>query len=201
MAKEKEVTFEEIMTTYSQHVSKNYPAPGEFKERMEMLLEHKRERTEDEEYISSLETNVVFLHDLVTEGEVLLDKFLRPDTRAKEKLDTLLDKLEEKVRSQTKKRRKALFEEGSDEKFKELVQMKSEGSDEYRGKLEFNYIYLMTLRIFLFEFFNVLESIKESYSLAEMEEGASNNVIGSLGLVANYYLENVMVEEGTVKGE
>lgn len=201
MAKEKEVTFEEIMTTYSQHVSKNYPAPGEFKERMEMLLEHKRERTEDEEYISSLETNVVFLHDLVTEGEVLLDKFLRPDTRAKEKLDTLLDKLEEKVRSQTKKRRKALFEEGSDEEFKELVQMKSEGSDEYRGKLEFNYIYLMTLRIFLFEFFNVLESIKESYSLAEMEEGASNNVIGSLGLVANYYLENVMVEEGTVKGE
>ena len=201
MAKEKEATFEEIMATYSQHVSKNYPAPDEFKERMEMLLENKRERTGDEEYISSLEANVVFLHDLVTEGEVLLDKFLRPDTRAKEKLDTILDKLEEKVRSQTKKRRIALFEEGSDEEFKELARMKSEGSDEYGGKLEFNYIYLMTLRIFLFEFFNVLESIKESYNLAEMEEGASKNVMDSLGLTANYYLENVMVEERTVKGE
>jgi hypothetical protein len=201
MAKEKEATIEEILATYSQHVSKNYPAPEEFKERMEMLLDNKRERTGDEEYISSLETNVVFLHDLVTEGEVLLGKFLRPDTRAKEKLDAILEKLEEKVRSQTKKRRKALFEEGSDEEFSKLARMKREKSDEYKGKLEFNYIYLMTLRIFLFEFFNVLESIKESYKLMEMEEGAPKMVMDSLGLTANCYLENVMVDEGAGKGE
>ena len=197
MAKEKEANFAEILTTYSQHVSKNYPSPAEFKERMEMLLENKRERTGEEEYIDSLETNVVFLHDLVTEGEVLLGRLLRPDTRAKEKLDTILEKLEEKVRSKTKKRRKALFEEGSEEEFSELARMKREASDEYKDKLEFNYIYLMTLRIFLFEFFNVLESIKESYVMAEMEEKAPRMVIDSLELTANYYLENVTVQEET----
>lgn len=201
MAKEKEATFEEILATYSQHVSGSYPAPGEFKERMEILLQNKRERTDEEEYIGSLETNVVFLHDLVTEGEVLLQKLLNPDTRAKEKLDTILEKLEGKVRSQTKRRRKALFEEGSDEAFIELARLKRAGSDEYKSKLEFNYIYLMTLRIFLFEFFNVLESIKDTYALADMDDKAPKMIMDSLGLTANYYLENVKVDEGAVSGE
>jgi hypothetical protein len=195
MAKEKQATFEEILATFSQHISKNYPAPEEFRERMEMLLENKRERTEKDEYVISLEANVVFLHDLVTEGEVLLGKLLRPDTKAKEKLDVILDKLEKKVRARTKKRSRALFEEEGDEEFKELARMKHEGSSEYRPKLEFNYIYLMALRILLFEFFNVLESIKESYVLAEMEERAPQMVMASLRLMANFYLENVKVEE------
>jgi hypothetical protein len=201
MAKEKKATFEEILATFSQHLSANYPAPEEYRKRVELLIENKRERTGKDEYIDSLETNVVFLHDLVTEGEVLLDRLLRPDTRAREKLDTILEKLEEKVRSRTKKRRKALFEEGSDEEFKELVQMKLQGSDEYRDKLEFNYIYLMTLRIFLFEFFNLLESIKKGYTLAEMEDKAPKMVMNSLGLAANYYLGNVTVQEGAGSGE
>jgi hypothetical protein len=201
MAKEKEATLEEILTTYSDHISKSYPAPEEFRQRMDMLLENKRERTSEEEYIGSLETNVVFLHDLVTEGEVLLDRFLRPDTRAKEQLDTILEKLEKKVRLQTKKRRKALFEGEGDEEFSELARMKREDSDQYRSKLEFNYIYLMTLRLLLFEFFNVLGSIKEMYALAEMKEEATKVVMDSLGLTANYYLENVTVEEEAEKGE
>ena len=195
MAMEKEATFEEILATYSDHVSKSYPAPAQFRQRMEMLLENKREKTGEEEYLGSLETNVVFLHDLVTEGEVLLDKLLRPDTRAKEKLDTILEKLEKKVRSQTKKRRESLFEADGDEEFSELARLKREDPDRYRSKLEFNYIYLMTLRILLFEFFNVLGSIKEMYPLAEMKANAPKLVMDSLGLTANYYLENVTVEE------
>ena len=201
MAKEKKVTFEEILATFSQHLSANYPAPEEYRERMDLLLENKRERTGSEEYIVSLETNVVFLHDLVTEGEVLLDRLLRPDTRAREKLDTILEKLEERIRSKTKRRRKALFEEGSDEEFKELVQMRLENPDEYMDRLEFNYIYLMTLRIFLFEFFNVLESVKEGYALADMQDSAPKMVMDSLGLAANYFLCNVTVQGGSGGGD
>jgi hypothetical protein len=194
MVKEKRATIEEIVSTFSAHISKSFPSPAEFQERLRLLLENKRERTDSDEYMNSLEANIVFLHDLITEGEALLDLLLREEERNEQNLVSILEEMEKKVRSQTKKRHAAVFSKGGDDAFRELVEMKRKGDPGYAEKLEFDYLYLMTLRILLFEFFNVLASIKEGYKLAKMKAGASKTVTDSLGVTAHYYLGNVEVE-------
>jgi hypothetical protein len=194
MVKEKRATLEEILATFSSHVSKSYPSPEEFQERLHLMLDNKKEGKSGEVYAGSLENNIVFLHDLVTEGQALLDILLRPDRTPKKGLDSILEEMEGKVRAQTKKRHRAVFERGEDEEFRELAEMRRGKSPEYIEKLEFNYLYLMTLRILLFEFFNVLESIRAGYELADMKQAASKEVIDSLALTAHFYLGNVQVE-------
>jgi hypothetical protein len=198
MVKEKRATIEEILATFSAHVSKSYPSPGEFQERLRLLLENKRERTDREAYANSLEANVVFLHDLITGGRALLDLLLKG--REGKNLASILDEMEKKARAQTKKRLAAVFSKGGDEEFRELSDMKRNGDPGYVEKLEFNYLYLMTLRMLLFEFMIVLESIKEGYALAKMNESANKTVIDSLGVTAHYYLGNVTVESETPGG-
>jgi hypothetical protein len=200
MVKEKRATIEEILATFSDHVSKNYPPPDEFQERLRLLLENKRDRTDGTEYTDSLEANIVFLHDLITEGRALLDLLLREKEGRGKKLEPILEEMEKKVRSQTKRRRGVVFSKEGDEDFRELAEMKREGDPGYVEKLEFNYLYLMTLRILLFEFFSVLESIKEGYKLASMRKDAPKSVTDSLGVTAHYYLGNVKVEEGPDEG-
>ena len=191
MVNEKLATLEEILATFSSHVSKNYPSPEEFQERLRLLLENKKEGKEGETYAGSLETNVVFLHDLVTEGRALLELLLRPDKSLKRNLEAILDEMEGRVRAQTRKRHAAVFDRGEDEEFRELAAMRREKSSDYLEKLEFNYLYLMTLRILLFEFMSVLQSIKAEYRLAEMGSSASKEVTDSLALTAHFYLGNV----------
>ena len=200
MVKERRATIEEILATFSDHVSKSYPSPDEFRERLKLLLENKRERTGGTEYADSLEANIVFLHDLITEGRALLDLLLREKEGRGKKLESILEDMEKKVRSQTKRRRGVVFSKGGDEEFRELAEMKREGDQGYVEKLEFNYLYLMTLRILLFEFFSVLESIKRDYKLARMSKDAPKYVTDSLGVTAHYYLGNVKVEEGSDEG-
>jgi hypothetical protein len=193
MVKEKQAKLEEILTTFSSHVSKNYPSPEEFQERLHLLLDNKKEGKGGDVYAKSLENNVVFLHDLVTEGRALLALLLRPDKEPKKNLDVMLEEMEGKVRAQTKKRHAAVFDRGEDEEFRELAAMRRGKSADYIEKLEFNYLYLMTLRILLFEFMSVLQSIKAEYRLAEMKPGASKEVTDSLALTAHFYLGNVKV--------
>lgn len=194
MVREKQAGLKEILTTFSSHISKSYPSPGEFQERLRLLLENKKEGTGDDAYTKSLETNIVFLHDLVTEARALLGLLLKSEGKPKKNLDAILEEMEGKVRAQTKKRHAAVFVRGEDEEFRELAEMKREESTGYIEKLEFNYLYLMTLRILLFEFFNVLESIKAGYKLAKMKPDASREVTDSLALTAHFYLGNVKVE-------
>lgn len=195
MVKEKRATLEEILATFSSHISKSYPSPEEFQERLRLMLDNKKEGKSDEIYAGSLENNIVFLHDLVTEGRALLDLMLRPDRVPKKGLEAILEEMEGKVRVQTKKRHKAVFGRGEDEEFRELAEMRRGEFPDYIEKLEFNYLYLMTLRILLFEFLGVLESIRKDYELAEMKPGASKEVTDSLALTAHFYLGNVQVEE------
>ena len=194
MVNEKRAELEEILATFSSHISKSYPSPDEFQERLHLMLDSKKKGKSAEAYAASLENNIVFLHDLVTEGRGLLDLMLRHDKKPKRSLDTILDEMERKVRAQTKKRHTAVFDRGEDEEFRELAEMRSGDMNEYVEKLEFNYLYLMTLRILLFEFFNVLGSIRTEYELAEMSPGASKEVTDSLALTAHFYLGNVQVE-------
>ena len=194
MVKEKRAKLEEILVTFSSHISKSYPSPVEFQERLHLMLESKKEGKGGDAYTKSLETNIVFLHDLVTEGRALLDLLLNPEMEPRKSLDEILEEMEEKVKVQTKKRYEAVFDHGEDEEFRELAEMKRGESDGYIEKLEFNYLYLMTLRILIFEFFNVLESIKAEYKLAKMKPDASKQVTDSLALTAHFYLGNVQVE-------
>ena len=201
MVKEKRAKLEEILATFSSHVSKNYPSPEEYQERLRLLLENKKADRGGEAYAGSLETNVVFLHDLVTEGRALLDLLLTPGKAPKKSLEAILEDMEGKVRAQTKKRHAAVFERGEDEEFRELAELRRGKSGDYIEKLEFNYLYLMTLRILLFEFMSVLQSIKAEYLLAEMKPGASKEVTDSLALTAHFYLGNVNIEGKSDVGE
>jgi len=82
--KERHVTVEEILATYSNHITKSYPSPEEFKERLGLLLTHKKDRMGDDEYATSLEMNIIFLHGLVFEGEALLDVLLGGKRKAEQ---------------------------------------------------------------------------------------------------------------------
>ncbi|HER42833.1 MAG TPA: hypothetical protein ENO08_00035 [Candidatus Eisenbacteria bacterium] len=195
MVQEKGATLEEILATFSSHVSKNYPSPEEFQERLRLLLDNKRAGKEGGAYAQSLETNVVFLHDLVTEGRVLLDLLLRPDKAPKKNLEAIIEEMEGKVRAQTKKRHAAVFDRGEDEEFRELAEMRRGKAADYIERLEFNYLYLMTLRMLLFEFMSVLQSIKAEYRLADMKPGVAKEATDSLALTAHFYLGNVKVAE------
>lgn len=193
MAKKMRVKLEEILATFSSHVSKNYPSPEDFQERLRLLLDNKKEGKGSDVYARSLETNVVFLHDLVTGGRALLDLLLSPDKEPKGSLDVILEEMEGKIRSQTRKRHTEIFERDGDEEFRELAGMRRGKSDEYIERLEFNYLYLMTFRMLLFEFMSVLQSIRAEYQLADMKPGAVKEITDSLALTAHFYLGNVKV--------
>lgn len=196
--KERHVTVEEILATYSNHITKSYPSPEEFKERLGLLLTHKKDRMGDDEYATSLEMNIIFLHGLVFEGEALLDVLLggkRKKEQAGKSLSSILGEMETKMKGQTKQRHKEAFIEGKDESFHDLFNMKTSRHKAYVEKLEFDYRYLMTLRILFFEFFNVLASVKSQYKLARMTTSASRRVLDALKLNAHYYLGNIEVTE------
>jgi len=199
----KTVTIDEIIATFSSHVSQSYPSPKDFRRNFSLLLKGKRERADESGYSVSLEKNIVFLVDLVAEGERLIEKLLRPgypDEQDAESIPVRLEAMEKTAHERTAKLHREAFVEGTAAGFEELRGDRSAGGAAYVDKLEFNYRYLMTLRIFLFEFISVLAAVRSEYSISEAGHEAARKIRDHLELTAHYYLGNVAVgEEGAVK--
>jgi hypothetical protein len=197
----KTVTIDDIIATFSSHIEKHYPSPKDFRRNFNLLLKGKRERTDEGGYSVSLEKNIVFLSDLVAAAEALVETLLGPagdGAPAEGGGPSLLEALEKKAHETTAERHREVFVEGAAGEFGELRGDRPAGGASYVDKLEFNYRYLMTLRIFLFEFVSVLAAVRPEYSVSGAAAGAARKIRNHVEVTAHYYLGNVAVgAEGT----
>jgi len=201
----KPATIEEVLSTFSSHLAKNYPSPDDFRRNFDLLLKGKRERPGAAEYPVSLERNIVFLNDLVAEAEAFVERILAAETGGgtkEEDISPALDAIEKKAHETNTRRHREAFVDGSAEDFRELREDRVAGEKPYLDKLEFNYRYLMTLRIFLFEFISVLAAIRAGYSIAGGTPEILAKIRNHLELTVHYYLGNVAVggEDGAEPG-
>jgi hypothetical protein len=198
MAGKKKADIEALIATFSAHVSENYPAPEVYRENLTTMLAAKKERMERGDYVASLERNLVFLKDLVTEGEALLEYLLErihnPEPTA-DKINIALGALEEKVRGGTADRVEQVLGESDEDDFRELTELRGKDQETYTEKLEFNYIYFMAFRMLLFEFFGVLAAVRDEYEITRVDEAAIGLIQGNIEMTTNYYLGNISVGE------
>lgn len=189
-----QATLDEILATFSGHLARSYPTPEDFRCNFDILLFGKRDRTDAEGYRLSLEKNVVYLSVLLDEALDLAERMLDPDSPSDEKaLPGIIQGIEKKARGATAARHKRAFVEGSDPAFDELhAGREAKG---YLEKLEFNYRYLMTLRVFFVEFVSVLAAVRSGYDLAPPPPDARRRVRNQIEIMAHYYLGNVTVKE------
>ena len=201
----KPATIEEVCATFSSHLAENYPSPGDFRRNFDLLLAGKRERPGAAEYPASLERNIVFLNDIVAEAEALVERILAAETGEGAKVEDIvpaLDAIEKKAHETNARRHREAFVEGTAADFGEMRADRAAGGKPYLDKLEFNYRYLMTLRIFLFEFISVLAAIRAGYSIAGGTHEILAKIRNHLELTVHYYLGNVAIggEEGAGPG-
>lgn len=198
MTGKKKADIEALIATFSTHVSDNYPAPQVYQENLTSMLAAKKERMESGEYLASLEKNLVFLKDLVTEGEALLEYLLERINNAEptaEKINAALGALEEKVRGGTAGRIEQVLGESDEDDFRELTALRGKDQEAYTEKLEFNYIYFMAFRMLLFEFFGVLAAVRDEYEIMRVDEAAIGLIQSNIEMTTNYYLGNISVGE------
>ena len=194
----KRADIEALIATFSEHVSENYPAPDVYRKNISSMLAAKKERMESGEYVKSLEKNLVFLKDLVTEGEAYLEYLLERINDKEPTTDEItgaLGSMEEKVKTGTFGRVEELLGGSGGEEFGELVALRGKDEKAYVEKLEFNYIYFMAFRMLLFEFFGVLAAVREEYEIEKVDEAAFGLVHSNIEMTANYYLGNISVGE------
>lgn len=188
----------DLLATYSAHVSSSYPSPRQFRENLERILATKRKRFPGEEYAASLDTNIVYLNDLIVEGEAALDVLFdqkRSMSIDSSRVNALLLEMEERVRGRSEQRRNEVFGgEGSGE-FTELRELKGTDTAAYVEKLESTYRYLMIFKVLLFEFFNVMGPIMSRYPFARTTEETRRQVLNHIELTANYYLGTITVKD------
>jgi hypothetical protein len=187
---------DEILATFSSHITKSYPSPESFRENFDMLLKGKRGRSSEADYASSLEKNIVYLNELVAGAEALIGRLLDspgPEGEGDVVLVDELNKLERRAHERTSGAHSNAFIQGKGDEFKELIEERKTGGAAYIEKLEFNYRYLMTLRIFLFEFLGVLGAIRSEYRIEKAVPLAIQRIRNHVEVTAHYYLGNVAV--------
>jgi hypothetical protein len=196
--KKKKADIEQVMATFSALVKERYPEPDQFNANLRNLLDSKKQRMARDEYILSLEKNSVFLKDLVSEGEAYLELVLgriNDETLTSGEIGKMLGELESKVRSSTAERRDEIIAKGEKGEFGEIIALKESDPEVYLEKLEFNYMYMMSMRLFLFEFFGLLIAAREEYVIERADDAALRYIMNNIEMTANFYLENISVGE------
>lgn len=201
----KAATIEEVLATFSSHLAKNYPSPDDFRRNFDLLIKGKRERPGAAGYAVSLERNIVFLNDLVAEAGALVERIFASETAGgakEEDIPQTLDAIEKRAHETNARRHRESFVDGSSAEFGEIRADREAGGKPYLDKLEFNYRYLMTLRIFLFELISVLAAVRAEYSVAGAAPENLAKVRNNLELTVHYYLGNVAIggEDGAAPG-
>jgi hypothetical protein len=197
-AGKKRADIEALMATYSEHVSANYPGPARFRDNLARMLAAKKEQLSPEAYVDSLESNLVFLVDLVTEGEAYLELVLgrvNDGGLTSAEIAGTIEEMEGRVRASTARRREELLDPQAGGELAGLTALREGGGGEYVEKLEFNYIYYMAMRLLLFEFFNVLAAVREEYTVQRVDEAAFDHVRIHVEMTVNYLLGNISVGE------
>ncbi len=189
-------TIEDVLATFSSHLAEHYPAPAEFRRNFDLLLGKKRERPDAADYAAALERNIVFLNELLAAAEALVARIAGPDAAGlkEEEVAPALEAIEKQAHESTSSRHREAFVDGTAADYAELRADRAAGGEGYLEKLEFNYRYLMTFRIFLFEFIAVLAAIRTSYALSGDSALILQKIRAYLELTAHFYLGNVEVK-------
>lgn len=189
-------TIEDVLATFSSHLAEHYPEPAAFRRNFDLLLAKKRERPGAAGYPAALERNIVFLNDLVAQAEALVERIAAPDGGGLKEEDVApaLEAIEKRAHESTSSRHREAFVDGTAADYAELRADRAAGAQGYLDKLEFNYRYLMTFRIFLFEFIAVLAAIRASYAISGDSKLILNKIRNYLEVTAHYYLGNVAVK-------
>jgi hypothetical protein len=193
----KRIGIEEVLATFSSHISNQYQSPGDMRSMLDALLERKRRRMGGDEYKKSLEKNLVFLNDIALEGEAFLDLLTKPGglEMSENKLHSVLGEMEQKVRSRTDERHGEIFSGSEDGDFKELRRLRESDEKAYIERMEFDYRYLMTFKILLFDFFNVLLRVGSEYEIAPDALTDRKRIMNHIELTVHYFLGNIKIEE------
>lgn len=193
----KRATLDEIIATFSSHLSKSYPTPADFRRNFDILLWGKRDRSDAAAYALSLERNIVYLDVLVEEALSLVERLLAPAEALGEKeIASALGEIETSARRSTGTRHKRAFVSLEEPSFRGLAEGRAAGGPSYVEKLEFDYRYLMTLRLFLFEFISVLAAVRAEYDVEAESAGDLARIRAQLGVIANFYMGNVSAGDG-----
>ena len=119
----KRATLEEIIATFSNHVSRNYPSPADFRRNFDILLWGKRDRDGADGYAGTLEKNIVYLDGVIDEALSLAGRFLGAGEAPGEKeLAALLGSIETGARRATGKRHERAFVKRDDPLFCALAE-------------------------------------------------------------------------------
>ena len=200
--KKKNADIEDLLATFADHIAGSYPEPELFRNNIVKLLEEKRERKSETEYIVSLEKNIVFLSDLAIEGEAFLEMLLsqiNDESPVDVKVENYLQEMESRVRANIPERYREVFSGKRTEEFGELLDARDEGVKAYLEKLSFTYFYLTTFRMLLFEFFNLLCVVRKEYVIGRVDSAAPGHLLSHIEMTANYYLGNIGVGEVTAE--
>jgi hypothetical protein len=194
----KTIGMDDLVAAFMAHISDKYAEPQEFSTKLDVLLSEKRKRAEPAEYADMLEKNIVFFNDLIVEGEALIDLLLRPKKKGRgggEKIDLneLLAEMERKARARNDERIQKIF--GADGEV-ELTGGTALDDPSFIAKLEFDYKYLMALKILLFEFLSALDTVLKEYEVDPGEGDAGRRIIDSIKMAANFYIGNIDITSG-----
>ena len=193
----KRATLDEIVATFSKHLSRSYPAPADFSRNFDILLWGKRDRSDAAGYTLTLEKNIVYLDGLIEESLAFVERLLAPGADLDgNRIAAILAEMEKRARESTNARHERSFASREEPAFRALAEGREAGGAGYIEKLEFNYRYLMTLRLFLFEFVSVLAAVRAEYDTERAGPGDIARIRAQLGVTANYYLGNVSAGEG-----
>jgi hypothetical protein len=122
--KKKSADIEDLLATFADHIAGSYPEPRQFRDNIVNLLEQKRKQKSESEYIVSLEKNIVFLSDLVIEGEAFLEMLLsqiNDESPVDVKVENYLQEMESRVRANIQERYDEIFSGQKNEEFVELL--------------------------------------------------------------------------------
>jgi len=197
MAK-KRIEVEELIATFTSHLRDRYPSVEDFQGGLRELLEGKREKYRGDAYIEAVERNIVYFNDLVTGVEALMDRiFKSPRNLGKvlKDVDETLSELEKSVQSRTEERYREVFLGTDDPSIAALLAIKESDREKYVERIEFEYSYLFTLKLFLSEFISMLAAIKDHHSLPADIFKSRDVVFQSIEFLTHYYLGNVKLKE------
>ncbi|MDZ7859149.1 MAG: hypothetical protein U5O15_00535 [Candidatus Krumholzibacteriota bacterium] len=187
---------ERVLATFSTHMEQKHSTPDKFIENIEGLLDLKRKR-EGEDYLRSLEKNVVYLHYFVEEAKAVLELMLRRvnDDEKFIRVDPglTLSEIEERVREEITNEKKEISQI---ERFSEILKKESGAGKSYAERLEFNYSYLMAARSFTVDFINIIYALQKDYYVEGINSSTRENILRYIDMTANYYIGNVRVENG-----
>jgi len=196
--KKANIRAEEIIATFSSHIREQYSSVEEFRKELSKLLESKKKKFSEDDYILSIERNLVYFNNLVTGVEAFIDEVLKnPKLSGKLLKDSekTLSELEKAVERRTEEEHKKVFIECEDPSIAALLAVKEENKREYLERIEFEYRYLFTFKLFLFEFISVLKAVREKYSFPADIFGYREIIMQSVEFLTNFYIGNVKLDE------